>query len=459
MTDFISTVSAISTPPGKGGVAVIRITGDSAIEVAEKCFIPRGGKRISELKSAQCIYGDIILDGSKIDDGILTVYRAPNSYTGENTAEISCHGGVHVTQRVLEATFAAGASQASAGEFTKRAFINGKLSLTEAEAVADLLEAKSDTQLKLSSYDSRKRLTGALEKIKDAMLRLISTMYARIDYPDEDLADLSNEEITAELCKILADAKSLKATYKTGKAVSIGINTVICGKPNVGKSSLYNLLCRSDEAIVTEIAGTTRDVLKNTVSVGKVMLNLSDTAGIHKALDPVEKIGVERSIECIDNAELIIAVFDVSSGLEKEDFELIDEIKRLEKNVIAVLNKCDKGISNTSDIIKKEFENTVTISTESGNADVLTELIERLFTDGEIEIGYDAVISTARQNASLVRAISHIENSIEAFSSGLESDIAASDLELAIGDIGELDGRSVNESIVSEIFSHFCVGK
>ena len=460
MSDFTKTVAAISTPPGKGGVAVIRMSGADALKIADRCFVPRRGGRLSDFGRARAVYGDVVASGERIDDAIALYFSAPSSFTGEDTVEISCHGGILVTQAVLTALFSAGASPAEAGEFTRRAFINGKISLTEAEAIGDLLDAGSMAQVRLSSVKSRSRLSDRIEKIRAEMLTLMSSIFARIDYPDEDLAELTDREITDTLGSIITSLDSLIETYKTGRAVNEGIKTVICGSPNAGKSSLYNLLVGEDRAIVTEHAGTTRDVLTERISLGTATLLLTDTAGLRITDDPVEKIGVERSREQIDGAELVIAVFDGSRPMTEDDSELIERLAEMGKTTVAIINKEDLTLfPDTVMTVKSRFENTVEMSAISDSADKLRSLIESLFIDEKIRIGTDAVVSNARQHASLIKAKEHAELALNAFCMGFPCDVASSDLELAIGAISELDGRAVSESVVGEIFARFCVGK
>jgi tRNA modification GTPase len=400
---------------------------------------------------------------------MITLFPAPRSYTGEDTVEISCHGGILVTRTVLEALFAAGATSAEAGEFPRRAFINGKLSLSEAEAIGTLLEAKSYEQIKLSSSPARAKLCEAIESIRLDLTDVMSSIYARIDYPDEDLGDFTDDETVERLEKTRERLSRLIATYKTGRAINEGISTVITGKPNVGKSTLYNLLLGEDAAIVTDIAGTTRDILESTVSLGRVTLRITDTAGVRSGddLDKVEEIGIERSKDRIASSELIIAMFDLSRKFDESDEDLIKEIAKAQGYKICVLNKCDlvskdSAPFDTAMIPKDVFGETISISAHtdnSGSVDTLTRLVNSLFTDEKITSGHDAIISSARQHSSLVRALGFINTAIEAYKLGLCADAASSDIEMAIGAISELDGRAVSDSIVNDIFSKFCVGK
>lgn len=461
---FDRTIAAISTPPGKGGVAVIRISGNDALSVAAQMFLPKGRCNVTELPPRVQIYGSILYRKEEIDDGLITYFPAPNSYTGEDIIEISCHGGMLITSKVLESAFVSGAYPAERGEFTKRAFVNGKLALTETESVAMLLEAESEAQIKLSRASSRGKLKAALEEIREKLVALLSSAFARIDYPDEDLGDFTDTEMLSRIEDLISITQSLINTYKTGKAVNEGVRTVICGKPNVGKSTLYNLLLGENAAIVTDIPGTTRDVLEKKVPIGDVMLKLYDTAGIRDSVsDTVEQIGIERTREKIDTAELVLALFDSRRELDSEDSDIIDYLRNKKCEKIAVVTKCDNNGSPHSDYLRKSgFESIIEIASEEKPKDALDAVtceIARLFTDEKITIGEDAVISSARQNAALVKAASFLENAREALRLGLPQDAVSSDVELALGAVGELDGKGVSEEVVSDIFANFCVGK
>ncbi len=456
-------ICAISTPPGKGGVAVIRMCGDGSFDIISEVFHPLSGKMLTDYPPRTQIYGYVIDENEKIDDALVTLFPAPKSYTGEETVEISCHGGALVTRTVLECLLTHGAMAAEAGEFTRRAFINGKLALTEAEAIGSLLDAKSREQLRLSSRPAREKLAEKIEGIKASLTELMGSIYARIDYPEEDLGEFTDEESLSRLKELYSDLSKLIDTYRTGRVINEGIATVICGKPNVGKSTLYNLLLGEDSAIVTDIAGTTRDILEKSVPLGRVMLNLVDTAGIRnrEGLDRVEQIGIARSRDRVADADLILAVFDLSRPLDNEDDELFILLDSIDRTKICILNKSDEAIWN-EEAIASHFEYVLTLSAERDGEHALTELqslIDRLFTDEHISCGRDAIVSSARQHASLCSARSYILTAIEAYESGLPADLASSDIELALGAIGEVDGRKVSESIVADIFSRFCVGK
>ncbi len=455
--DFLSTIAAVSTPRGKGGVALIRISGEEAVAVAGRCFSPKCGKNVSELTPRTAYFGDILNGGAPIDDGMLTVFRAPNSYTGEDLVEISCHGGVLVTSRVLEAVFKAGATPASAGEFTRRAFVNGKLSLTKAEAVGEILEAKSDAQLRIAASQRRGALSEKIEGAARALTSLIADVYARIDYPDEDLAEIDDDEFARRAEDIKSSLEKLRVTYRSGSAIFEGIKTVICGAPNRGKSSLYNAIAGEDAAIVTEIAGTTRDILERDIPLGSVLLHLTDTAGIHDTADVVEQIGVSRAKERLKGAELVICVLDGSRELSDEDVTLFGSLKEVAAPKIAVLNKSDLGEAAFD--LPDFFENVIRMSAKSGDISMLRDAVESLFIDEKINTHSDAIVTSARQAASLDEAISLIGDAVKTAVSGMGADLASSDLERAVATLDELDGKAVSENVVSEIFGRFCVGK
>ncbi len=464
MQDITQVIAAISTPPGKGGVAIIRMSGDEAFYVAEKVFRPIKNTDFSSIPNRFACYGHILDGEEKIDDVLLTKFPAPNSYTGENTVEIACHGGILVTKTILELLLTNGAKAAEAGEFTKRAFVNGKLSLTDAEAIGSLLEAESRAQIRLSSDSSRTALSEKISEIRAMLVSLMSSIYARIDYPDEDLGDFDDEELLCSLYRIRKDIKLLLSTYKTGKAVTQGVKTVICGKPNVGKSSFYNMLLGEDAAIVTNIEGTTRDVLEKSISIGQVMLRLADTAGIRQGekIDAVEQIGIGKSLKKIEESELLFAIFDLSREFDEQDEQLLEIISKSDAPKIAILNKTDKDRFFDESKLKIPFDYTVKMCAVGDCEEAIGEIekiVDHLFTDERILIGSDAIISSARQNASLIRAFNFTEAAIESLEAGFMQDAASSDIERALGAISELDGRAVSEEIVADIFSKFCVGK
>ena len=458
------TIAAISTARGKGGVALLRISGPDAISICEKLFLPKSGKKLSEYAPRTAVFGSIYApddrgEWNEIDNGLATVFRAPASFTGEDTVEICCHGGVLLTQTVLTACITAGARAAEAGEFTRRAFLNGKMGLSAAEALGDLLEAQTREQLTLAHAGTDGRVERKCREIYDALCAVLSSVYAKIDYPDEDLAEMSREEMEASLAECTARIEKLLDTYRTGHAIAEGIPTVICGKPNVGKSSLYNCIIGRDAAIVTDVEGTTRDVLTETAALGRVTLRLFDTAGLHETDDVVEKIGIDRARKALADAELILAVFDGSVIPDDEDKALAESLSNTDATAIAVINKADLGIAE-GDFYTQHFTHTVSLSAKEGKGIAeLSALVESCFINGELDTKNDTVLTNARQKGAALAALEAIKRAREGLAYGLPVELCCSDCEAAMQAIAELDGRAVSEDLVSHIFSHFCVGK
>ena len=333
------TIAAISTPRAAGGISVVRISGDQAIAVAERIFFPISGKKLSQQVGYTAAFGDICEGDEQIDQGVALLFRAPKSYTGEDVVEISCHGGLLVTEKVLRAILREGASPAGPGEFTKRAFLNGKLTLTQAEAVVDLINAESDKGLRAAQCALKGALYQKIKKVLNDLLSVTGHIAAYIDYPDEDIDDIQMHEIK-NVCKACASSlQELLDSFDRGKIIREGVETVIVGRPNVGKSTLMNLLSGCQKSIVTDIPGTTRDVVEESVNIGGVVLRLADTAGVRETQDIIEKVGVERTFERLQTADLVLAVFDSSTPLSDLDYTLLDRIKGMP--TIAVINKTD----------------------------------------------------------------------------------------------------------------------
>jgi len=462
--NLLDTIAAISTPFGKGGIAVIRISGVDAIKIAEKMFEPKNKQPLSLIESNRAVYGSIYSskDGDRvaIDDGIAVVFRAPASFTGEDTVEISCHGGVLLTQRVLESALVSGARLATAGEFTRRAFVNGKMTLTGAEALGELLSASTDEQISLARSGLRGKLSREISRIYNSLCDVLAAIYAHIDYPDEDLADISREEMLSITNSNLEDLKRLAATYITGHAVGEGISTAIVGRTNAGKSTLYNLIVGRDAAIVTDIEGTTRDILTERAKLGKVTLRLSDTAGLRETGGVGESIGSERARREAESAELILAVFDGSRAPDREDEEFCDYLGTLSGKKIAIINKSDKGIVDEMRDITSEFDYSIPFSAESGvGFETLASIVEEIYIDSSLDMGQSAIIANARQNAALLSAISTLSEAIGAIRDELPLEVCCVEIENALASLGELDGKTVFEDIISKIFANFCVGK
>ncbi len=459
------TVAAVSTPRGKGGVAMIRISGPDALSVAERVFVPKNSNMHLGDHPRTAVYGTLYATDPRgnreaVDDGVALFYRGPASFTGEDTVELTCHGGVLLTSTVLSAVLAAGAKPAEAGEFTKRAFLNGKLGLSAAAALGQMLEAGNRSQLTLAYNGLGGRVEKRVEEIYQRIARILAAVYVRIDYPDEDLADMTREEMMESLAACADDVEALARTYRTGHAVGEGIATVICGRPNAGKSSLYNRILGRDAAIVTDVEGTTRDVLTDTASLGGVTLRLCDTAGLRETDDPVEMIGVSRAKEELVRAELVLAVFDGSTPPTEEDTHLIQSLSALPACRIALVNKSDLRESKWEAHYREHFAHVIPLSAKTGEGmEALEEKIKELFLCEELDLSHDPILTEARQMAAALSAGEALRRCLAALKGGMELDLCCTDAEEAMSALSEIDGRQVTEDIVAQIFSRFCVGK
>lgn len=455
----MSTIAAVSTPNAAGGIAVIRISGDKALEVADRIFTSVSGKKASEMDGYTCAYG-IAHDGDeRLDDCILTVFRAPHSYTGEDTAEISCHGGIYISRRVLRAAVANGAENAIAGEFTKRAFLNGKLDLTQAEAVMDVISARSDRELKMAEELRQGAAFKRAEKCSEKLMRILGDLAAWADYPDEDIPAVEPENLKTELNTVRSDLASLIENYDAGRIIREGIPTAIVGRPNVGKSTLFNLLSGYQRSIVTDIAGTTRDVIEESVTLGDIVLRLSDTAGIRDTDDMIEGIGVEIAEKMIDSAELVLAVFDGGCPLTEDDLYLINKINNNNNNCVAVINKNDVQQNIDTNIFEKNNIRTVYISAkENSGIDDLRRQIEEIFRLNELTIN-SVSAANERQKNCIDRALYSVDSAVAALDNGELLDAVNVLVDEAEQSLLELTGKRITDAVVDEVFSRFCVGK
>lgn len=450
------TIAAIATPLGEGGISVIRISGEDAISVADKCFFAFSGKKLSALDGYHAAYGKVVdTDDKTLDDAVALVFRAPKSYTGENVVEISVHGGTVIARQVLRRVLECGAKLATGGEFTKRAFLNGKLDLTKAESVMGLISARNDAAAKISRGAREGRISRDTQDILNKLLETAASLAAYADYPDEDIPNLTQENFAHLLDECNLKCEKLISTYDTGRIIREGINCAIVGKPNVGKSTLMNMLCGSDRSIVTDIAGTTRDVVENTVTVGDITLNLADTAGIHETDDTVEKFGVDRAKEKIENAELLLAVFDGSVPLNQDDRQLLESIRT--KKAIVILNKTDLDAAfDKSDLGNLPI---IEISAKSGDGyDALCSAINRICKI-EMLSADDTVLINERQRDCVRRALEAVIAAREALVCGVTLDAVGVCVDDAIAALLELTGKRVTNEVCDEIFKRFCVGK
>lgn len=453
----MSTIAAISTPLAMGGISVIRISGENAINIISKIFQPISCESVEKMDGYTCSYGKIVYENRHIDDVVLTVFRSPRSYTGEDVCEISCHGGVYITKQVLSAVLASGAKPAENGEFTKRAFLNGKLSLTQAEAVMDMISAQGK-QAHRSAVSTREgTLFARISNISKKLVSILALLSAWVDYPDEDIEDLSVDNLQKQLYDIDKELNDILSGYDSGRIIREGIDTVIIGKPNVGKSTLMNMLLGYQRSIVTDIAGTTRDIVEETVSLGDVVLKLSDTAGVRETSDVVEGVGVDLAFKKLQLADLVIAVFDNSEKLSQEDFLLIDKLS--EKPSIAVINKSDLSGVLDIKVIQKHFDKVVFISAKNDEGrDELTKALEDIFHTSSFDPN-SGVISNERQRSCVSIAKENVANALNVVAMGESYDIVTVLLDEATNSLLELTGERATEAVVDNIFKNFCVGK
>lgn len=449
------TIAAIATPLGEGSIGVIRISGDKAIEIADKVFFAFSGKPLCELSGYSAAYGEIKDGENIIDDGVALVFRSPKSYTGEDVVEISLHGGRIILKTVLRLILQNGAFMAAAGEFTKRAFLNGKLDLTKAESVMGLISANSEAELRLSRAAHIGKVSEKIDAIEADLVSADASIAAYSDYPDEDIEGLSYDNFLKMLGSARAEIEKMLLTYDAGRVLREGIETVIVGKPNVGKSTLMNMLSGAERSIVTEVAGTTRDIIEDTVTVGDITLRLADTAGIHETQDTVESIGVNRAIDRIDKAELVLAVFDSTMPLDSDDLKLLETVKG--KNTVVVVNKTD--LESKIDMTAFSGMRVVTVSAKNntGYEELSREIAE---ISGTANLNPDtAVLISERQRACTERALDGVNEAINALTSGQTMDAVGVCVDDALSALFELTGKRVTNEVTDEIFRKFCVGK
>ena len=449
--DHNKTIAAISTPLAAGGVAMIRISGKKAIEVAERIFIPTG-KPLHELNGYNAAYGHFTDQNEIFDDGVAIIYKAPHSYTGENVVELCCHGGVYLAQKVLKTAIEAGASPAQPGEFTRRAFENGKLSLTQAESVVNLIAASGESALKEANAAKDGALANKLNAIKTDCINAAADVAAFLEYPDEDVP--APDGVEKKLVFAIEKCKELIQNFDNGRVWREGLKTVIAGKPNVGKSAIMNLLAGCERCLVTSTEGTTRDVITERVRLGSVLLNLADTAGIRDSGDEIERLGIEKTKRELESAQLVLAVFDGAQKLDDRDREVIALCKDLP--VLCVINKNDlPQIIDQSDL-ESAFKAVVSISAFDENAvKTLEEAIKTTVGASEPQTG----IFNTRQRDCLLRAETELENTLSDLRAGITADATQIGIEAAISSLCELTGENVPDTLIDEVFSRFCLGK
>ena len=451
------TIAAIATVQSPSAIGILRVTGPDTCAILDRVFRPKG-RKLSERPGRTMVLGDVLDSHHRpIDNGLAVLFRGPNSYTGEDCGEIHCHGSPVVLQEVLLALFAAGARQARGGEFTQRAFLHGRMDLIQAESVADLIDAETAEAARNAVGQLSGAISRGVDEIYGQLMDITSRFYAVVDYPDEDIEDLQRDTIAHTLRTAEERLGALLATFDRGRILKTGVPTVILGRPNAGKSSLLNALLGYDRAIVTDVAGTTRDTVEEKVRLGHTLLRLIDTAGIRETEDAVERIGVERSRTAAESAQLAVLVLDSSQPLSAEDEEAM-ALAEAAPHLLVVLNKCDLPCAIDTQALHRRFPNASCISAKSGQGiEALTEQIEALFGGHSQFTG--ELLTNARQAEAVRRALEAVRSAAGALELGLTPDAILTDAEAALAALGELNGKNIREDLVATIFSRFCVGK
>lgn len=456
----MSTIASISTAPGIGGIGIIRMSGEKSFEILGKIFQAKIPQKIENIKGYTMKYGHIIDNNETIDEVLVSYFKAPKSYTAENMCEINSHGGNVIVKKILELCLKNGAELAEPGEFTKRAFLNGRIDLAQAESVIDVINAKSDKEAKSGIKQLEGFFSKEIKNIKQEILDVLVNIEVTIDYPEYDTPDVQENEMRNMLESVGKKLEKLEKSFDNGKIIKDGIKTAIIGKPNAGKSSLLNAILKEDRAIVTDIAGTTRDTIEEFVTINGIPLKLVDTAGIRSASDEVEKIGIEKSIKQAEESDLIIAIFDSSKELTKEDIEILNLIKN--KKSIILLNKADlkSVLTENDERIKSVSKNIIKISAlNKTGIDLLYKKISEMFNLNEINLDNDLLITNVRHKNIITKAIENVKKAIEALNMNMPIDIITIYIKDILEDLGEITGEVVTEDIINEIFSKFCLGK
>lgn len=459
---MFDTIAAISTAVGEAGIGIVRLSGKDAIKIANNIFRGINNKTLLDAENRKMVYGHIIDNRNDeiIDEVLIVSMKEPHTYTKENVVEIYCHGGIIPVRKILELLLYNGARLAEPGEFTKRAFLNGRLDLSQAEAVIDIIKAKTDKSFQVSMDQLEGGLSKKVEVIRDTVLSMLAHVEVTIDFPEDDIEEVTYEELEENANRVISEIKKLLSTADRGKILRDGINTVILGKPNVGKSSLMNALLSENRAIVTDIPGTTRDIIEEHLNIDGIPLRIIDTAGIRETEDLVERIGVDRAKETIESADLIIAVFDISTDLTEEDYNIIDLIKG--RKTLVLLNKTDLPKKYSEDRLRELLEGVDIISASVINEvglDVLEDSIKEMFYSGEIELDSSVVVTNLRHKNQLEKALVNMESALNDIRAQVPLDCIEVDLRDCWENLGEILGETIGEDILDKIFAEFCIGK
>ena len=453
----MSTIAAISTPNAAGGIGMVRLSGENAVAIADACFRGVSGKRLSDLKGYTAAYGSYIKDGAVLDDGVAVIYHAPKSYTGEDVAELCCHGGLFVTSQLLRLVLSLGAVPAGPGEFTKRAYLNGKMDLAQAEGVMRVISAQGEAALQAASNTLAGSVSKKIGAVCDSLVAAAAALAAWADYPDEDIPAVERGALRKTL-ETNADAlKTLIRNYDSGRAVTEGVPTVLCGRPNVGKSTLMNLLAGRERSIVTAVPGTTRDVVEETVRLGELVLRLSDTAGLRDTGDEVERIGVRIARERIETSALILAVFDGSAPLGEEDLRLIELCRG--RRSVALVNKSDLPLKADTAAVEAAFAETLYVcARREETAERLRETLMRVLGAQGLDFSQE-ILAGERQRRCCEEALACLTEALRALDAGYTADAVTVDIDCALEALLTLTGKKASEEVVNEVFRSFCVGK
>ncbi len=456
------TISAIATAVGEGGIGIVRVSGSQALAIADKLFVGKAGKRVSAALSHKVIYGDIvdIDNGDKVDEALVIIMRAPRSYTCEDVVEFHCHGGPVPLKRVLALTLTAGARLADPGEFTKRAFLNGRLDLSQAEAVIDIIRSKTDTSLKAAMGNLSGQLSERVKMVRHTILRMIAQLEAAIDFPEEDIEAAAAADVAKLINEADYELTVLLSTAQTGRILREGLATVIIGKPNVGKSSLLNALLREKRAIVTDVPGTTRDVIEEYVNIRGIPLKIIDTAGIRETADVVEKIGVERALELVGQVDLILVLLDSSVPLSVEDKKVLAMLA--DRQAVVLLNKSDLPAMLEVEDVEKYTNGRqvlrISVAQGQGLAELEQAIFDRVYS-GQVKQGEAAFVSNVRQADILRQAQQRLSDALATIEANMPTDCIVVDLRASWEKLGEITGDTVGEDIIDQIFTQFCIGK
>lgn len=459
MTMEHDTIAAIATALGNSGINVIRISGDEALEIALNIFVNKNNDKVKSFKNRYLTYGMIVdRDGKVIDEVLVSFMQKPNTFTREDVIEINCHGGILSAKKILDLIMTYNCRMAEQGEFTKRAFLNGRIDLTQAEAIIDIINAKTQSSHEISVSHLEGRLSKQINELIEKIINLLANIEVNIDFPEYDEDVITINKVKEESISMLNKIETLINTADTGKIYKEGIKTLIIGKPNVGKSSLMNFLLNENRAIVTEIPGTTRDTIEEQVNINGIPLNIIDTAGIRKTEDEVEKIGVEKALNKINEADLIMMVLDSSKELEEEDIEILKLIEN--KKVIYIKNKTDLEEKLNLDEYKNIEEKVINISVlKNEGLEKITNTIQSMFFEGKIDLENDLIINNARQKNLLINAAKNLEEVLNSIDNGMSIDFIEIDLKSCMENLGLIVGKAVSDDLVDKIFSDFCIGK